>query len=99
MAYLLNIEAVCHIYVSADKGIIASNNGLLPVRHQAITPSIAGLLLNEQWNLNQNSYISIEENVLEKVVWKIAAIVSRPQFVNIMICFSKLERLWVKWSI
>ena len=89
MAYFFNIEAVWHIYVSADKGIIASNNGLLPARHQAITSSIAGLLLNEQWNLNQSSYIFIKENSLENIVWKIAAILSRPQCVNIM-CLSHL---------
>ena len=35
-----------------------------------------------QWNFNQNSYIFIQENAFEKVVWKMAAILSRPQCVN-----------------
>ena len=44
-----------------------------------------------QWNLKQNSYIFIQENALENVVWKIAAILSLPQCVNPggLICFSK----------
>ena len=29
-----------------------------------------------QWNLNQNSYIFIQENAIENVVWKMAAILS-----------------------
>ena len=35
-----------------------------------------------QWNVNQNSYIFIQKNVFENVVWKMAAILSRPQYVN-----------------
>ena len=35
-----------------------------------------------QWNLNQNWYIFIQENGFENVVWKMAAILSRPQCVN-----------------
>ena len=35
-----------------------------------------------QWNLNRNSYIFIQENVFENVVWKIAAIFSQPWCVN-----------------
>ena len=35
-----------------------------------------------QWNLNQNSYIFIQENVFENVVWKMSAILSRPQCVK-----------------
>ena len=32
-----------------------------------------------QWNLKRNSYIFIEENAFENVVWKMASILSRPQ--------------------
>ena len=32
-----------------------------------------------QWKFNWNSYFIIQENVFEKVVWKIAAILSQPQ--------------------
>ena len=31
-----------------------------------------------QWNPNRNSYIFIEENAFENVVWKMVAILSRP---------------------
>ena len=37
-----------------------------------------------QWNLNRNSYIFIQENTFENVVWKMAAILSLPQCVNEM---------------
>ena len=36
-----------------------------------------------QWNSNQNSYILIQEKAFENVVWKIAAILSWLQCVNI----------------
>ena len=35
-----------------------------------------------QWNVNRNSYIFIPENPFQNVVWKMAAILSRPQCVN-----------------
>ena len=35
-----------------------------------------------QWNINQNSWIFIQENPSQNVVWKMAAILSRPQCVN-----------------
>ena len=35
-----------------------------------------------QWNLNRNSFIFIQENAFENVVWKMTAILSRPQCVN-----------------
>ena len=45
--------------------IIGSDNGLTPGRHQAIMWTIAGKLfigpLGFHWNLNQNSYILIQE--------------------------------------
>ena len=36
-----------------------------------------------QWNLKRNSYIFIQENAFENVVWKMAAILSRPQCVKL----------------
>ena len=36
-----------------------------------------------QWNLNQNSYIFMHENVLENIFWKMAAILSRPQHCSV----------------
>ena len=35
-----------------------------------------------QWNLNRNSIIFIQENAFENVVWKMAAILTRPQCVK-----------------
>ena len=35
-----------------------------------------------QWNFNRNSYIFIQENAFQNVVWKMAAILSRPQCVK-----------------
>ena len=35
-----------------------------------------------QWKLNRNSYIFIPENAFENVIWKTAAILSQPHFVN-----------------
>ena len=36
-----------------------------------------------QWNSNRNSYIFIQENPFENVVWKMAAISSQPRWVSI----------------
>ena len=67
--------------------IIGSDNGLSPARRQAISWTNVGMSLigplgtsfSEMWN----SYIFIQENPFENVVWKIAAIMSRPQCVKI----------------
>ena len=79
---------VTHICV-VDLTIIGSDNGLSPGRRQL------SHYLNQcwdtvnwthgnkfQWNLNQNSYIFIQENAFENVVWEMAAILSRPQCVK-----------------
>ena len=34
-----------------------------------------------QWNLDRNSYIFIHENAFGNVVWKMTAILSRPEYV------------------
>ena len=50
---------------------------------QAIIWTNAGILLitkkKRQWNLNQNSHISIQENAFESIVCEMKAILSRPQ--------------------
>ena len=57
-------------------------------RHQAIIWTNAGILLirtlrnKVQWNVKQNSYIFIQENIFENDVCGMAAILSRPQCVN-----------------
>ena len=37
-----------------------------------------------RWNHNRNSYIFIQENAFEKIVYKMAVILSRPQWVKIL---------------
>ena len=67
--------------------LIGSDNDLSPDQHQAIIRTNAGIvnwtLGNKlQWNINENSNIFIQENVLEIVVCKRVAILSRPQYVK-----------------
>ena len=65
--------------------IIGSDNGLSPVRCQAIiwTIIVNWTLRNKiKWNFNQNSYIFIQENVFENVICEMAAILSQHQCVN-----------------
>ena len=70
--------------------IIASDNGLSPGRRQAIIGTndqwkdiVNWALRNKiQWNLNQSSYIFIQDNAFENVVCSMAAILSLPQYVN-----------------
>ena len=64
--------------------IIASDNGLSHGRRQANIWTNAGwnivnwTLGNKlQWNLNHKSYVSIQENPFENVVWEMAAILSQ----------------------
>ena len=67
---------VTHICVSKI-GNIGSDNGLSPGRRQAIIWCNAEILLIGplgQWNLNLNSWIFIQENAFENVVWKMAVI-------------------------
>ena len=79
---------VTHICV-VKLTIISSDNGLSPGRHQAIIWTNAGILLIGpfilHWNDNQDSYIFIQENAFENIVWKMAAILSRPQCVNVVL--------------
>ena len=74
---------VTHICVS-KLTIIGSDNGLLPGWRQAIISTNARILLIGPLGtkLNQNSYIFAQENAFEIVVWKMMAILSRPQCVN-----------------
>ena len=80
---------VTHICVS-KLTIIGSDNGLVPGRRQASIWANDGILLigtllrnKFQWNFNRNSYIFIQENEFENVICEMAAILSRPQCVNL----------------
>ena len=74
---------VTHICVSKIT-IIGSYSGLSPRLCHAIIWLNARILLITplQWNLNQNVYISLEENAFVNVVWKMVVILSPPQCVK-----------------
>ena len=87
--FLTRWGRVTHICIS-KLTIVASDNGLSPGRRQAIIWTYDGILSignKLQWNLNQNSYIFIQENAFEKVVCEMAAILSRPQCVKAICVF------------
>ena len=59
-----------------------------------------------QWNVNRNSYIFIQENPFDNVVWKMASIMSRPQCVKTVVflcttcfhhkhCFAVLNQIYL----
>ena len=70
--------------------IIGSDNVLSPGRRQAIIWTNVAILLtghlgpNFREKNNRNAHIFIQENRFENVVWKKAAISSRPQCVHMM---------------
>ena len=80
---------VTYVYLAVNITIIGSDNGLSPDLHQAIIWTNAGIFFNStlgnklQWNINWNSYVFIEENEFENVVWKFAAILFQLQCVKI----------------
>ena len=81
---------VTHICVS-KLTIIGSYNGLSPPSHYLKQCwNIVKLDLGNkfQWNLKRNWYIFIEANAFENVVWKMVAILSRPQCVKKWLCYS-----------
>ena len=72
--------------VTSELTIIGSDNGLWTGRYQTLIWIIAGIMLigalEANWNINRNSYISIQENLSENVVWKMASVLSPAQCVN-----------------
>ena len=75
-----------HIHVGKTT-IIGLHNGLSPGRRQAIIWTNAGILLivhlgKNQWNIDRNSYIFIQENAFVNVVCQMASILYRHQYVN-----------------
>ena len=72
-------------YIHVSKcDVIGSDNGLSPVRHQAIIWTNTGFIVNGilgnklQWNFDQTFNIFIREKPLENVVCKVAVILFRP---------------------
>ena len=79
---------VTHICVS-KLPTIGTDNGVSPRRHQTIIWTNAVILLIRTLGTNFNESaieIFIHENPFQKVAWKMAAILSRPQCVNIRGC-------------
>ena len=72
--------------------IIGSDNGLSPGRRRAIIRTNAGILLIGTLGTNFSEILIeihtffIQENAFEKVVWKMASILSRPQYVKSKVC-------------
>ena len=86
-----------HICVSKPT-TIGSDNGLSPGRRQAIIWSNAGILLigTEGRNLSEiliEIHIFSLKNAFENIVWEMAAILSRPQCVNMK------SNMYAKWRI
>ena len=94
---------VTHIFVY-KLPIIGPVNGLSPGQRRAIIWTNVGTLLiwplgKLRWNINQNSYIFIQENAFETVAYKMSAILSRPQCVKTQLFLnSRLSRphCWVR---
>ena len=79
-----------YLYICVTKlSIIGSNNGLSPVRCQAIIWTNAGILLIEP--LGTNWSIFIDENAFQNVICEMASILSRPQCVNVILAKPPLK--------
>ena len=52
-----------------------------------------------QWNFYQNSYIFIQENPFQNVVWKMVAFLSQPQCVKFVVCHWPLVHYLVLFDI
>ena len=89
--FLTHWGRVTHIWVSRLT-IISSDNALSPGRHQAIIWTNAGILLIGPLgtNFSENSIeiltFSFTKNAIESVVCEMAAILSWPQWVNLVQC-------------
>ena len=90
---------VTHICAS-KLTITGSDNGLSPGRHQAITWTNARILLIGPLGRNFNEILieiytfSFRKLHLKTVVWKTAAILSRPQCVNFLSKISHRPQAW-----
>ena len=81
---LTHLDWVMHVWISKWTIIGSADNGLSPGRHQAIFWTNTGILSMGHLGTNFNeislkkSYIFIQENPFENVVWKMVAILSWP---------------------
>ena len=76
-------------------------NGPAPSHYQNQCWDIVNLTLRNklQWNIYRNSYIFIQENAFEYVIWEMAAILSQPQCVNTLYYSIKQQHLWVSTKV
>ena len=85
--HLTHSDPVPHTLIS-KLTIVVSEYDLSHGMCQAIIRTYAERLLIRTWgksiqrNLKRNSWFCIHENAFENIVWKMAAILSRPQCVN-----------------
>ena len=88
---------VMHISVS-KLTITGSDSGLSPGRRQAIIWTNAGLLLIEPLGTNFAEFLIkihiFSYNAFEIVIWKMAAILSRPQCVNVCVSLRQPSKDW-----
>ena len=73
-----------HICIS-KLTIIVSDNGLSPGQRQAIIWTNAGILLIGPLGTNFSEILIIQENAFDNVAWKMVAVLSGPQCVNVPI--------------
>ena len=87
---IINSMRLSNTYICQKITIIGSDNGLSLGRHQAIIWTNAGILLIGPLQTNFSEVLIkidifiIQVNAFENAVWKMAAILSRPQCVNSM---------------
>ena len=80
---LIHWGRVTHTCIS-KLTIVGSDTGLSPSHYLNQCQDIVYRTLTNilQWNFNRNSYIFIQENAYENAIWKMEALLSRPQCVN-----------------
>ena len=83
------LPLVPHIYASVNRVSIVSDNGLLPIRHQAILWTNAGVLSIGPIRTNFSEIlikikIFIHKNASENIVCEMVAILSRGNWINML---------------
>ena len=103
--YITHWGLVRHTYVcKLDHYTIASDNGVSPIRRQAILLTNADLLLIEhfgkfQWNFDQNAISFIQENESEYIGCKIAAIWRVPNMTFVCAPCAVYHLLFSYWKL